>query len=132
MTVFRDAEQAKDFLGGFWADILEDPEVGTRLKETGMSVTFKLSDPDLVLYIDQDGLKWNREAGQMKPDLTLTMSADTVHRFWLKKLNVAKALATRQVRSKGPIQKVMKLLPLLGPANRIYVEHCEASGMPVD
>jgi len=119
-------------LGEFWTEMLDSPEVGSKLKETGMTALFKIKDPDLVMYVDEDGIKWGDEAAKMKPVLTLAMSADTVHQFWLKNLNVAKALATRQVRTKGPVPKVMKLLPLLKPANAIYLKYCEKYDLPTD
>lgn len=131
MTVYRDAAQAKEVLGEFWGELLESPEVGAKLKETGMTAMFKITDPNLVMYIDQDGIKWNDETRGMTPVVTFAMSGDTIHAFWLKKLNVAKALATRQVRAKGPIPQVMKLMPLVGPASRIYTKYCEKFDLPV-
>lgn len=132
MSVYGDSERARQILGDFWAEMLEDPEVGTKLKETGMTALFKLKDPDLLMYVGEDGIKWGDKAAAMKPVLTLAMSGDTVHQFWLKNLNVAKALATRQVRTKGPVPKVMKLLPLLKPANAIYLRYCEKYDLPTD
>lgn len=132
MSVYGDAERAKQILGDFWTEMLDNPEVGPKLKETGITALFKTKDPDLVMYVDEDGIKWGDEAERMTPVLTMAMSGDTVHQFWLKKLNVAKALATRQVRTKGPVPKVMKLLPLLKPANVIYLKYCEKYDLPTD
>ncbi|MBU1669466.1 MAG: SCP2 sterol-binding domain-containing protein [Actinobacteria bacterium] len=132
MAVFRDAAQAQQVLGEFWTEMLEDPEVGTKLKDTGMSALFKISDPNLLLYIDEGGILWNEDTSNKQPVVTFAMSGDVIHLFWLKKLNVAKALATRQVRTKGPIPKVMKLMPLLGPASQIYVKYCDKYDLPME
>ncbi len=132
MGYYRDAEQARQVLGEFWSELLEHPDVGAKLKETGLTALFRVSDPEFSMYIDEDGIRWDSEANAMDPVLTLTMSADTVHLFWLKKLNVAKALATRQVKTRGPVPKVMKLLPLLKPANKVYLEYCRKYDLPTE
>ena len=40
------------------------------------------------------------------------MDADTAHRFWLGKVNVTVALARGQMKAKGPVAKILKLVPL--------------------
>ena len=132
MSIYKDKEFAKRFLGEFWTALLDDPEVGTKLKATGLTALFRVKDPDFLMYVDVDGIKYDSEAEKMKPIITLTMTADTVHNFWLKNLNVAKALATRQVKAKGPVPKIMKLLPLLTPANKVYVDYCKKYGLPTE
>ncbi len=42
----------------------------------------------------------------------MTMDADTAHRFWLGKVNVTVALARGQMKAKGPVAKILKLVPL--------------------
>jgi hypothetical protein len=42
----------------------------------------------------------------------MTMDADTAHNFWLGKVNVTVALARGQMKAKGPVAKILKLLPL--------------------
>ena len=41
------------------------------------------------------------------------MDADTAHRFWLGKVNVTVALARGQMKAKGPVAKILKLVPLV-------------------
>ena len=43
----------------------------------------------------------------------MTMEADTAHRFWLGKVNVTVALARGQMKAKGPVAKILKLVPLV-------------------
>ena len=45
----------------------------------------------------------------------MTMDADTAHRFWLGKVNVTVALARGQMKAKGPVAKILKLVPLAKP-----------------
>ncbi len=45
----------------------------------------------------------------------MTMEADTAHKFWLGKVNVTVALARGQMKAKGPVAKILKLVPLVKP-----------------
>jgi len=45
---------------------------------------------------------FKKETG-LKPDLEMIQSADTAHDFWLGRLNVPRAIATRRVVSRGPV-----------------------------
>ena len=45
------------------------------------------------------------------PDVEMTMKADIAHQFWHGKINLMAALARRQIIAKGPIPKILKLLP---------------------
>ena len=55
---------------------------------------------------------------------------DTTHKFWLKQISLPVALATRKIKSKGPIPKVLKILPFLKPVYQNYPEYCEKYGLP--
>ena len=64
----------------------------------------------------------------MEPEVTMSMEADTAHRFWLGKVNVTVALARGQITAKGPVAKVLKLVPLAKPIFPRYVAQLEAQG----
>ena len=49
---------------------------------------------------------------ELRPEVVLAMDADTPHRFWLGKVNITAAMAKGQVKAKGPIPKILKLVPL--------------------
>ena len=58
----------------------------------------------------------------------MTMDADTAHRFWLGKVNVTMALARGQIKAKGPVAKILKLVPLVKPVFPRYKAQLEAAG----
>lgn len=64
--------------------------------------------------------------------ITMELSGETVHKFWLKKVNLPVALATRKIKSKGPIPEVLKILPYLKPVYELYPSYCEKYGLSVD
>ena len=38
----------------------------------------------------------------MEPEVTMSMAADTAHRFWLGQVNITVAIARGQIKAKGP------------------------------
>ena len=64
----------------------------------------------------------------MEPEVVMTMEADTAHRFWLGKVNVTVALARGQMKAKGPVAKILKLVPLTKPVFPRYRALLEQDG----
>ena len=58
----------------------------------------------------------------------MSMEADTAHRFWLGEVNVTVALARGQIKAKGPVAKILKLVPLTKPVFPRYKAQLEADG----
>lgn len=101
---------------------LADPEISKKVREAGLIMRFEYHDeerwgPDIVPEITVDCTKEPIQIitgpCDLKPNLDMSMEAITAHLFWMQKLNLMTALTRRQVKAKGPIQKAMKLLPLL-------------------
>jgi len=51
------------------------------------------------------------------------MNADVAHKFWLGEINLVMAVARRQMVVKGPIPRILKLLPVIRPAYSMYKEY---------
>jgi putative sterol carrier protein len=49
----------------------------------------------------------------LDPEVVMSMSAATAHGFWLGKINLTAALARGQITAKGPVAKVLRLVPLV-------------------
>jgi putative sterol carrier protein len=64
----------------------------------------------------------------MEPEVVMSMEADTAHRFWLGKVNVTVALARGQMKAKGPVAKILKLVPLVKPVFPRYRALLEQDG----
>jgi hypothetical protein len=77
------------------------------------------SDPPCVVFGDGSGLE---------PDVTVAMEADLANRFWLGKLNLTLAMAQGQVKTTGPTNKMLKLLPLLQPLFAVYESYLAEIG----
>ena len=64
----------------------------------------------------------------LHPEVVLQLDADTAHRFWLGQLNAAVALANGDIRTRGPVAKVLGLVPLVKPGFPRYRTQLEAAG----
>lgn len=130
MTVFKDAAQMHTMLGDLWTYVIKETDVGPKLKEYDVNYKFVINEPNGYVFVDADqvltGAAANRDAV-----ITMELSGDTVHKFWLKQIKLPVALATRKVKTKGPIPKVLKMLPYLKAVHDSYPEFCTKHGVSV-
>ncbi len=132
MSVFKDKEMAKELFGDLWNKMIKETEFGPKLKQSGITILFVVDDPDIVMYVDENGVLFDDEAKAKVPVVTMKMNGDMVHKYWLKKVNIPKALAMRQIKAKGPVNKVLQILPLLKPGQELYPQYCEKFGLPTN
>jgi len=131
MPVFKDTDQMYEMLSSLWTHIISETELGPKLKDYDVTFKFVLSDPDGYLWISHDKVLTGEEAKQ-NAVITMELSGDTTHKFWLKQISLPVALATRKIKSKGPIPKVLKMLPFLKPVYEKYPEYCQKYGLPTE
>ncbi len=128
MTVFKDSEQMHAMLKDLWTHVIKETDVGPKLKEYDVNYKFVINEPNGFVFVDAEqvltGAAANRDAV-----ITMELSGDTVHQFWLKQLKLPVALATRKVKTKGPIPKVLKMLPYLKSVHDSYPEFCTKHGI---
>ncbi|HPI93800.1 MAG TPA: SCP2 sterol-binding domain-containing protein [Deltaproteobacteria bacterium] len=127
MAVFRNTEYLYEVLGGFWKALYEKNEFNQAIKSADIQLKFEISDPAAVLWVGPDGVEFGDQ--NLKADVTMQLAGDTCHAFWKKDLSLPVALAKRQIKSKGNIAKVMKLLPVLKPAYELYPEYMKQHGL---
>lgn len=129
MPVFKDTDQMYEMLGSLWNYVISETEFGTKLREYDITFKFVITDPAGYLFVAHDRVLTGDEANQAAV-ITMELSGDTVHKFWLKNLSLPVALATRKIKSKGPIPKVLKILPFLKPVFEKFPEYCDKYGLP--
>jgi hypothetical protein len=115
MSVFKDETEVYTYIGGIFEEALADPEVGQKFASSGVILRVNYSDPDSTLTVDMPARKvlYGQDARNgPKPVVEMSMKADTAHRFWLGQVNITAAMAKGQVKAKGPIPKILKLVPL--------------------
>jgi hypothetical protein len=96
-------------------------------------VHFVIHEPDSEIWLFPEGVV--EGSTDKKPQgalLEMEMSGDTAHRFWMDKLSVPLAVAKRQIKARGPINKVLGLLPQLKPIKQLYPEIAKQEGLPLE
>ena len=120
-----------EFLEDLWKYIVFEIGLGEKMREYGVTYKYILSEPDGYLFVDPDNVITGEEANK-KAVITMEMSGDTVIKFWTKQLSLPVALATRKIKSKGPIPKVLKMLPALKPVYEVFPEYCKKHNVPLN
>jgi putative sterol carrier protein len=118
LPYFKDAEEVYDTLGRLFIEITEDEELAAKFRKANTIVRYEHSDPEAVITVLlKDGEESRVDFGEsaLEPEVTMTMEADTAHRFWLGQVNVTVALARGQIKATGPVAKILKLVPLTKP-----------------
>ncbi len=131
MNVFKDTTQMYVFLEDLWKFIVFDSGLGETMRGYGVTYKYIIHEPEGFLYIDPDNVITGKEANR-DAVLTMELSGDTIHNFWLKKLTLPVALATRKIKAKGPIPKVLKMLPALKPVYEAYPKFCAKHDLSVE
>ena len=129
MTIFSDTQQMYVFLEDLWRYIVFESELGEKMRDYGVSYKYVIHEPEGYLFVDPDNVITGKAANR-DAVITMELSGDTIHRFWLKQITLPVALATRKIKAKGPIPKVLKMLPALKPVHDVYPEFCKKHGLP--
>jgi putative sterol carrier protein len=131
MAYFKDADEVYQFIGKLFEDLAEDDELAPKFRKANTIVQYQYRNPDSTITVRlQEGEDGQVDCGEttMDPEVVMSMEADTAHKFWLGKVNVTVALARGQMKAKGPVAKILKLVPLVKPVFPRYRKMLEESG----
>lgn len=129
MGYFKDEAELQQILGALYDRVKSDPEVAPKICAGKIVVQFRYTEPKATATINaaapptQPGafcdVFWGDDV-ELKPDVEMLMKADIAHQFWHGKINLMTALTRRQIVAKGPIPKILRLLPAVAPVYAIY------------
>ncbi|MBI3893210.1 MAG: SCP2 sterol-binding domain-containing protein [Candidatus Wallbacteria bacterium] len=129
MTFFQDEKHLYKCLGGLFEKVRRDAMIGPKLATAALVIRFLYEEPEGQITIDLktppgDGTFFSTFYGKndLEADVVMSMKADVGHRFWFGKVNLVAALTRRQIVAKGPIPKILKLLPAIQPTYAMYPE----------
>ena len=130
MAVFESGKKFEEVLGGFFNLLGDTPLVADKLIKSDLIIRFNYTDPDCVLVIDCSGDKIDVRPGdtETKAIVEMKMKTDIAHKFWYGKVNLTMALARRQMVAKGPVPKILKLLPAIKPSYAMYPKYLDENG----
>ena len=131
MAYFKDAQEVYDHIGKLLQGLVDDDELAPKFQKANTIVQWQYRDPESQITArlteDEEG-RVDLGTTDLEPEVVMTMDADTAHRFWLGNVNVTIALARGQMKAKGPVAKILKLVPLVKPVFPRYKAQLEADG----
>ena len=127
MPYFKDQKEMVDIQRVFFDKVASDPEIGPKLRASNLIIRFVSDNPEGVVTIDcrgaaGEGKHFNTTFGEsdLGPDITLTLSSDLGHEFWLGLANIVNALFTGKAKAAGDVTLAMKFMPVLKPIADVY------------
>jgi putative sterol carrier protein len=131
MPYFKDADEVYATIGKLFLDLSQDEELSPKFRKANTIVQYQYREPQSQITVrlleGEDG-QVDFGDSAMEPEVVMTMDADIAHRFWLGKVNVTVALTRGQMKAKGPVAKILKLVPLVKPVFPRYRKLLEDIG----
>jgi putative sterol carrier protein len=118
LPYFKDADEVYAYIGRLFEELAYDDELAPKFQKANTIVQYQYREPESQITVKLvEGEDGQVDCGTttLDPEVVMTMDADTAHRFWLGKVNVTVALARGQMKAKGPVAKILKLVPLVKP-----------------
>jgi len=131
VAYFKSEEEVYEYIGKLFKDLSVDDELAPKFRKANTIVQYQYSNPKsqiTVRMIDGEDEQVDCGPTEMEPEVIMTMEADTAHKFWLGKVNVTVALARGQMKAKGPVAKILKLVPLVKPVFPRYRAQLQEAG----
>jgi len=131
LAYFKDDQEVYQYIGKLFEDLAVDPDLSPKFRKADTIVQYQYRNPESQITVKmKEGEESKVDLGptDMDPEVIMTMEADTAHKFWLGKVNVTVALARGQMKAKGPVAKILKLVPLVKPVFPKYRQQLEDAG----
>jgi putative sterol carrier protein len=121
MAYFSDRDEVYKYLGGMFV-AARDTEIGPKMANADIDLQLYYSDPEATIHVAMHGDNIEVHEGAEKPDadIRLYLPADIGDKYWRGEYNLAVGLAKGRVKAKGPVNKILKLVPLCKPLFPIY------------
>jgi putative sterol carrier protein len=131
LPYFKDDAEVYRFIGRLFEELAEDDELSPKFRRANTIVQYQYRNPESQVTVDlREDSDGQVDCGEtdLEPEVIMSMEADTAHKFWLGGVNVTVALARGQMKAKGPVAKILKLVPLVKPVFPRYRKLLEDAG----
>lgn len=124
MSYFADSDEVYEYIGGVFKLADGTPGVGQTLRGADLTLRLNYHQPDatITVIMKEPGVRVITGDTDIVPDVTMALSSDHANEYWRGEFNVAVGLAKGQVKAKGPVSKILKLVPATKPLFPMYRE----------
>ncbi|HYF28162.1 MAG TPA: SCP2 sterol-binding domain-containing protein [Baekduia sp.] len=130
MATFASADEVYDQLGRVFRELVADEELGPQVQGADTVLQLRLTDPEATITVSaKAGQERAVDTGetQHEPEVVLAMAADVAHQFFLGELNLTIALARGEILAKGPVRKILEVVPVVRPIFPRYKAQLEGA-----
>ena len=130
MTQFKDGEQVALMAKELWETVLTDEDSAAMVRKIGLSVFTEFSDPEVNIWINADEVITGEDA-KKESMVQLKMSWETGNDLYSDKIGLTAAISSGKMKVKGPLLKLMKIVPLLKRAHTIWPDVCKKHNIEI-
>jgi putative sterol carrier protein len=122
VSYFANADEVYRYLGGVFTIANDTAGVGAKLRGADMVLRLDYTGPDssITVVLKEPAIQVIEGDSDLSPDVRMSMTADNGNKFWRGEYNVAVGLAKGQVKTKGPVSKILRLIPIAKPVYPLY------------
>lgn len=125
---FKDASEVRKYLGGVFEKAFADPEIGPKLRDTGIVLKTIYTEPDAVVVVDAVNGTVSAGGDDEQASAEMRMTADTGNAYWQGKVNLPLAMAKSRIKVDGNVASLLKLAPLGKKLYPVYIDALKADG----
>lgn len=121
MAYFRDAGELYHYVGGAFRAAAEHPTIGPDLARAGFVLQLFYSEPEASLTVRlEDPIVVVDGGDALDADVVVRMPADVADRYWRGEYNLAVGLSRGKVKARGPVDRLLDLMPVTKPLFPMY------------
>lgn len=121
MSYFESDDEIYEYIGGVFRAGGDHPEVGPQLRAANVVLQLHYTDPEALTTVKfTEDFEVIEGPTDVVADVQLFLSGDIADRYWRGDYNLAIGLAKGKVKAKGPVNKILKIVPLTKPLFAIY------------
>lgn len=123
MTYYESTDQLIRHLQSLFDRLrIDEPEATRAVTSSRLIIRLNLRSPQAEILINgrHNPAQVSYQAGALRPDLDISLPADTLHRILMSELSLKKALASGQMVVRGPIFKTFALEDIFRKGQALY------------
>jgi hypothetical protein len=111
---FRNSAEVDRYIGGIFRIATRDQVVAQQLEDASTTLRILCTDPDSELTVSLSRpLTIAFGPSPLVADVTLELKADVLHGYFRGEYSILDGLAGGEIRAKGPISRILKVLPFM-------------------
>jgi hypothetical protein len=132
MPVYQTTEQLDQAIQALFNQIGQDPQAAKSLTDSRLIIRLRISAPalDVVINGRTNPPKVTYGNTTLRPDLDISVSADSLHQVMLGTLPLGKAVSSGALKVNGSILKSFVLADIFHSGQRFYPDILKSMGIP--